>query len=88
MRMSVFFVGFAVTAKLVSLFWRHLFICVSLIQLLILFNLIEIYTTPLDRDSQHYKDLEAHAERLAKEISFQNSANPHLAEERGHQLAK
>ncbi|WFD36835.1 poly(A)-binding protein binding protein [Malassezia cuniculi] len=42
-----------------------------------------IYTTKLDKSGQDFKQREREAERLAKEILAQSSANSHVAEERG-----
>jgi len=41
------------------------------------------YTTPLDRNSDFYKQHEKKAQRLAAQILSQNTSNVHMAEERG-----
>lgn len=46
-----------------------------------------IYTTTIDRSDPLYKQKEAAAERIAREIEKENSLNSHVAEERGYALA-
>lgn len=46
-----------------------------------------IYTTAIDRSSPLYKQREAAAEKIAREIEASNTFNAHVAEERGYALA-
>jgi PAB1-binding protein PBP1 len=41
------------------------------------------YTTNIDRSHPQFKEREAEAERLAREISTSTTTNAHVAEERG-----
>jgi PAB1-binding protein PBP1 len=45
------------------------------------------YTTTIDRSHPQYKEREAKAERLAREIEGASSSNPHVAEERNQKAA-
>jgi PAB1-binding protein PBP1 len=44
------------------------------------------YTTTIDRSRSDFKEREAEAERIAREIEGATSTNSHVAEERGHKL--
>ena len=44
------------------------------------------YTTTIDRSHPEYKQREARAERLAREIEGSTAMNAHVAEERGLKL--
>lgn len=48
----------------------------------------ELYTTPLDRNSEFYKSQERRAAKLAAEIERGITTNIHLAEERGQVSAR
>lgn len=41
------------------------------------------YTTTIDKTNPRYKQIEAEAERLAREIEGSSAMNAHVAEERG-----
>ncbi|KAF7327786.1 LsmAD domain-containing protein [Mycena kentingensis (nom. inval.)] len=46
----------------------------------------DVYTTKLDRNAPDFKERERKAQRIANEIQMSGTSNPHIAEERNHNV--